>query len=59
MVCKFSQILGPLVLGLAPNNSFLRAQLTPCERKLVYIPGLFILWCNIPVNNYSHVEMIN
>ena len=33
------QILGPLVLGWAPNHFVLGAQLAPCVKKLVCIPG--------------------
>ena len=34
----FRQILGPLVLGWAPNNFVLGAQLASGEKRLVCIP---------------------
>ena len=34
----FRRILGPLVLGWAPNHFVLGAQLAPVEKRLVYIP---------------------
>ena len=37
----FCQILGPLVLGWAPNDFVLGAQLAPGEKMLVCIP---VLW---------------
>ena len=43
----FRRILGPFVLGWAPNHYVLRAQLAPGEKKLVCIcekkPSLVIL----------------
>ena len=35
----FHRILGPLVLGWAPNHFVLGAQLAPGEKRLVCIPG--------------------
>ena len=35
----FRRIPGPLVLGWAPNNYVLGAQLAPGEKRLVCIPG--------------------
>ena len=34
----FQKILGPLVLGWAPNHLVLGAQLAPGEKRFVYIP---------------------
>ena len=35
----FRRILGPLVLGWAPNHFVLEAQLAPVEKRLVRIPA--------------------
>ena len=36
----FHRILGPLVLGWAPNNIVLGAQLAPSEKRLACIPDI-------------------
>ena len=37
----FHRTLGPLVLGWAPNNFVLGAQLTPSEKQLACIPEVW------------------
>ena len=39
MILVFHRILGPLVLGWAPNHFVLGAQLALGKKKLVCIPG--------------------
>ena len=43
MSLVFPRILGPLVLGWAPNHFFLRAQLAHGEKMLVCIPAAVIV----------------
>ena len=44
----FCQILGPLVLGWAPNHLILGTQLAPGEKMLVCIPDLCAEHSNTP-----------
>ena len=39
----FRRILGPLVLGWAPNHFVLEAQLAPGDKRLVSIPGNILI----------------
>ena len=41
----FHRILGPLVLGWAPNNFVLGAQLAPGEKKVSLYPWILFLKC--------------
>ena len=41
----FRRILGPLVLGWAPNHFVLGAQPAPVEKRLVCIPDLILGVC--------------
>ena len=40
----FSQTLGPLVFGWAPNHFVLGAQLAPGEKRLVCVPVVCQCW---------------
>ena len=51
----FRHILGPLVLGWAPNHFVLGAQLASVEKRLVCIPGIFV-FTNVP--NKGHFVFI-